>query len=438
MRIFTASWFFPPATSAEGLVAFKLLKYSSHTYDVCCSDSRLWGYAQESDLKAGNIHVYPVNTDQVGVWVKACIRLFQRLDRKYHYACLMTRSMPPESILVGMAVKKIHPGIRWIASMADPVFRNPYELEAYVWEAPLLKRLHLDRFFISHPKAIRYILGCFPVKKYQLLRQLYDLEQAALSQADLLVMPSQKQTEYLMELKQNRKYRKKCCIVPHSYDSSLYPEHKETVTESIVVTYIGYLDRKRMPTEFLQALAHLKKMNPSVVEKLCVKFIGNIDDGVMDAANAFFLDRMVQVYGPVSYPESLKLMKDADYLLHIDAGFSFLKGGSIFCASKLIDYLGSNNKVLALTDPDSEAARIVLENGGVLLERGNVLQISEVLKELLTLRWKAAKKREGQKPTETGPAEEGAAAGCVSKYSSASIAAYLDRLLNDRCQANNG
>ncbi len=411
MRIFTASWFFPPATSAEGLAAYKLLKHSSYTYDVCCSRSRLWGYAQESDLKAENIHVYPVDTDQIDVWVRACIRLFQKLGQTRHYDYVMTRSMPPESILVGIAAKKMRPDIRWIASMGDPVFRNPYEMEAYVYEDPLLKKLHVNQFFVKHLKAAGYLLGCLPVKKYRLLRQLYDLEQAALRQAELLVVPSRRQRDYLLEMKQNRKYKQKCKVVPHSYDDSLYPGQKKRCEGRVCITYVGYLDRKRMPVEFLQALAHLKKIHPSAAGRLFVQFVGNLDAGLRDAVNAFFLDGIVKLREPVSYLESLKLMKDADYLLHIDAAFSFVKGGSIFFASKLADYLGSQNKVLALTEKGSEAARIVLQNGGVLLERGNVLGISETLMELVDHRMEHAVR--------------------PLQYSSAQTAQYFDRLLKD-------
>ena len=392
MRIFTASWFFPPATSAEGLVTYKLLKHSAYTYDVCCSRSKLWGYAKESDLKAENIHVYPVDTDQIDVWVKACIRLFRKLDRTCHYDCVMTRSMPPESILVGLAVKKIRPGI------------------------------HVNQFFIRHPKAIRNLPVFLPANKYKLLRNLHKLEQAALRHADLLVLPSEKQKDYLMEMKQNRRYKNKCQVVPHSFDSSLYPKRKERSKERVCITYVGYLDRKRMPTEFLQALAHLKKIHPSAAKKLLVQFVGNIDSAVKDAANAFFLDDIVKIQEPVSYLESLKWMKEADYLLHIDAWFSFLKEGSIFCASKLIDYLGSQNQVLALTDQSSEAARIVTESGGVLLERGNVLQISETLKELV----------DDGSAAHQSMAEEAAKNKRLLKYSSAQTARYFDRLLKER------
>ena len=422
MRIFTASWFFPPATSAEGLVTYKLLKHSAYTYDVCCSRSKLWGHAKESDLKAENIHVYPVDTDQIDVWVKACIRLFRKLDRTCHYDCVMTRSMPPESILAGLAIKKIRPGIRWIASMADPVFRNPYELETYIYEDVLLKKLHVNQFLIRHPKAIRHLPVFLPANKYKLLRNLYELEQEALRHADLIVLPSEKQKDYLMEMKQNRRYKNKCQVVPHSFDSSLYPKRKERSKERVCITYVGYLDRKRMPTEFLQALAHLKKIHPSAAKKLLVQFVGNIDSAVKDAANAFFLDDIVKIQEPVSYLESLKWMKEADYLLHIDAWFSFLKEGSIFCASKLIDYLGSQNQVLALTDQSSEAARIVTESGGVLLERGNVLQISETLKELV----------DDGSAAHQSMAEEAAKNKRLLKYSSAQTARYFDRLLKER------
>lgn len=378
MRIFTASWFFPPNTSAEGMVTYKLLKHSKHQYDVCCSKSDQWSYASKSQLQAENVTVYPIDTDDIHEWVKECIRLFQKLNKKYHYSYVMTRSMPPESLYVGKKIQQIAPSVQWIASMADPVFRNPYEMDAYIYQDLHLRKLRLHMNFIKHPSFIAFLLGQLPVPKYQLLTRLYKIEQYTLHNADKIIMPSKKQIEYVFQMRRNRKYKSKCYYIPHSYDQDLYPSKKETTGKHIFITYVGYLDDKRMPYDFLAALSHLKKVNPQAAEMLRVQFVGNINVQLIDAVQAFFLGELVTVQDAVSYTQSLAIMKESDYLLHIDAQFDFIQG-SIFCASKLIDYIGSGNKVLALTDAFSEAARVTAENGGIVLERGQVMKIAEQL-----------------------------------------------------------
>ena len=52
MNIFVASWFFPPSTSSEGLVTYKLLRNSEHNYYVCSAISDNWSYKAATDLNS--------------------------------------------------------------------------------------------------------------------------------------------------------------------------------------------------------------------------------------------------------------------------------------------------------------------------------------------------------------------------------------------------
>lgn len=383
MRIFVASWFFPPNTSAEGIVTFKLLKYSAHQYDVCCSKSRNWSYEQNSNLVSDNINTIAIDTDDIMVWVKQCIKTFKKYHRKYHYKYFMTRSMPPESILIGEYIKKIDPSIRWIASFGDPIYRNPYEFDVYIYRDILLRKLHIQNLLLAHPKLIPYTLGNLPISKFRLLKKLYFLEKTALQIADKIVVPSQKQLEYLLQFNNYKKYRNKCVVIPHSYDEELYPKKYINNKDKIIITYIGYMDEKRIPEEFFQALVHLKQLRVDKLKNLRIQFVGNISDKVKDMVEGLFLEDICFFKSSVSYQESLRIMKESDYLLHIDANFDFLNTGSIFLASKLIDYIGSQKRILILSDIDSEAATVIGNSQGIILERNNFKQISETIINLL-------------------------------------------------------
>ena len=133
MNIFVASWFFPPATSSEGIVTYKLLRNSRHHYDVFSSTSKQWGYKAAMRMRGEkNIDICTVETDDISEWVDFCVAQFEKRYAQQKYDCVMTRSTPPESILVGLRIKEKYPQVRWIASLADPVANNPYELKAYV------------------------------------------------------------------------------------------------------------------------------------------------------------------------------------------------------------------------------------------------------------------------------------------------------------------
>lgn len=389
MRIFTVSWFFPPNTSAEGLVAFKLMKYSKHVYDVCCCTDKTWGYVNESELTAPNINIYPVETDDMDEWIRQCVGIFLKLHQKYHYPYVMTRSMPPESILAGRQILKAAPRIRWIAGFGDPVFRNPYELSLCIQDDPCLKKLRLNNFCVKHAGILGLLCKILPVSGCRRFDSLHKMEAFAMKKADMILVPSHKQLEYLMLDRKYKKYSRKCYVIPHSYDPELYPDPELNpcvdVQEhgKIVITYIGSLDQKRMPYELFDALVRLKKEDSCLGQKLHIRFAGNIDSAAADMIRTMQLEDLVGIGKSVSYQESLKMMKQSDYLLHIDAYFDFLTDGSIFFASKIADYLGSGKTILALTDAGSEAAAVVGSNGGIVWEHGDVEQIVKDLKKIL-------------------------------------------------------
>ena len=148
MNVFVASWFFPPTTSSEGIVTYKLLRNSAHNYDVCCSTSRQWSYSSVMNtIEEKNITVYSVETDAIEEWQKWTIEQFEKLYNERQYEYIMTRSTPPESIVIGREIKKRHPEIKWIASLADPVANNPYELKAYITDNPNLTEEKKANFF---------------------------------------------------------------------------------------------------------------------------------------------------------------------------------------------------------------------------------------------------------------------------------------------------
>ena len=132
MRIFVASWFFPPSTSSEGIVAYKLLKNSTHEYEVCSAVSNQWGYNETIAMTADNIKQFLVETDNINEWVEEAISIFEREHERKPYDAIMTRSMPPESIDVAKAIKEKHPGLPWIASLGDPISRVPWMTKSYI------------------------------------------------------------------------------------------------------------------------------------------------------------------------------------------------------------------------------------------------------------------------------------------------------------------
>lgn len=377
MRCFVASWFFPPATSSEGIVAYKLLRRSSNEYDVCSSSSDLWGYRAKIEVDADNIRVFSVNVSSIDAWVNAAVEMFERLHNEKPYDFIMTRSMPPESIRVGLRIKEKHPEIKWVASVGDPVANNPYELNQVVRESAyltdtqkntLLEQLISGKFTSwdseNQPADIR------------LLVNLKKLEDAAFQQADLLICPSEVQRKYMLR---GRTEGNKMVAIPHTFEKDMYPGAEAANDEQIIMTYLGSTDERRSLKPLIRALKWIReqpscrdRMIPNqpdysvVLDKLRFRFVGNHPRSLKDMVIDYYLDEQVEFISDVDYLTSLRMMQESNWLIHVDAYFPELQpGGSIFFAGKLADYLGADRPILGFTGQESPADYLIQGAGGL-------------------------------------------------------------------------
>lgn len=385
MNIFVASWFFPPATSSEGIVTYKLLRNSRHHYDVFSSTSKQWGYKAAMRMRGEkNIDIYTVETDDISEWVDFCVAQFEKRYAQQKYDCVMTRSTPPESILVGLRIKEKYPQVRWIASLADPVANNPYELKAYVDDSVTLsagEKAALKQALRTGGKDALEAWEKRPETGIKLLCKLKHWEEAALKQADMIISPTGRQLRYIDDGSWNYKY----LAVPHSYDPELYPENVTPDPDKTVFSFIGYSDASRSLVPIVQAVRLLRQNGSPFLENLEIRFVGNNPRAVQDMVLDYYLEDIIKFYPGVEYGRSLELMMESDWLIHVDAFFSELQpGGSIFFAGKLADYMGAGRPIFALTGEHSPAYEIVREAGGVCLLQWDIAGIANSLEQILS------------------------------------------------------
>ncbi len=384
MNIFVAAWYYPPVTSSEGIVTYKLLRKSKNQYDVFSSLSKNWSYKSEfSNFEEPNIRTYSIDTDDIMVWVDACISKFEELYPSRKYDCIMTRSTPPESILVGLKIKEKHPEVKWVASFADPVANNPYDLKHRVDEYPLLK----EREKKALKKALKDpdLSSLKPWRKrpengIQVLCDLKEWETEAINKADLIICPTQRQLNYLGG---EGGWKSNYFALPHCYCSEYYDETDYTENERIVFTYTGYSDELRSLRPFVDAVNQLKRSGSAAYGKFLFRFVGNTPRAIEDLILNFNLYDCISVEPSVDYFESLKILQQSDWLLHVDAYFPELEpGGSIFFAGKLADYIGAQRPIIALTGKGSPADKIVSNAGGITIDQNDVDTIASTIERI--------------------------------------------------------
>ena len=386
MRVFVASWFFPPATSSEGIVTYKLLRNSGYQYDVFSSSSKQWGYkADMKRMDEKNIETFAIETDSIDEWVEWCIDQFDQMYESRKYDCIMTRSTPPESILVGDTIKKKYPDIKWIASLADPVAGNPYELKAYIDDCPTLsdnQKIYLRNAIRDNKEELLDEWEKRPEAGVKLLCKLKRWENIVLKNADMIISPSVRQLKYILN---DRGWNDRFVAVPHSYDTDFYNtvSGKADNSGKKVLSFLGYSDKLRSLKPLIMAVKQLKEEDSPFLKALDIRIIGNNPRELQDMVINYYLDDYIHFLPGVDYYKSLELMQNSDWLIHVDAFFvGLIPGGSIFFAGKLADYMGTGKPILALTGKGTPADQIVTRYGGESLESHNIDGIASILEKI--------------------------------------------------------
>jgi len=387
VRVFAASWFFPPVTTSEGTVAYKLLRHSRHHFDVCSSLSHQWTYHHDFPLDAANIEAFPVDTEDFETWIDEAVRLFEARHAERPYDAIMTRSMPPESIEVGVRLHQRHPDIPWLASLADPVAKDPYDIRRSVIESRTLRRVDKVRFLRDLTGDVSPWRDHWTTSLRRLCARR-ELEDLVLAQAALVIVPSQVMADYVLD----GRNLANVAVVPHTFDPALWPTASPQTSAPAgsggagprppTLAYLGHADGYRSLDPLLRALALARGRQPGL--DLAVRLIGNVPADTRALIAELGLGESVSVLPPVTYVESLAAMARADWLVHVDASFGFLSqpGGSVFFAAKLADYAGTDRPILALTGAGSPADAFVRSAGGRCLDPGDTEGIAAALADI--------------------------------------------------------
>ena len=377
---FVISWYYPPGNSSEGLVTFKLLKNSKYNYDVWTRANQqqsVWDRkSDESKLVADNVEVIKCDCKNMKDWVKEGLKYF--VDHREEYDFIMSRSMPVESHELAVKIHEKYPDLKWIASFGDPIIdtpyidditmkgkNNPYKMKAYLGREDL-SVLGASRVFLSPVRQAKKYLWKHDERDGKKTARFFKrINDDTLKAADVLIYNNAYQFEHAFERQEYKKYKNKGLVLAHSFDPEMYPaEAKASKNKKLSFIYVGHLDDTRNATSLLKAIYRMSKKDQKLDEKVEFCFYGHL--GRRD--KMYILDKgltnVVKLNGDVKYLESLKIIKEADWAILIDANFTSLVDDCIYLPAKLIDYLGAGTKVFSISHVRGAGADIIREVGG--------------------------------------------------------------------------
>ncbi|HAX97183.1 MAG TPA: hypothetical protein DCY35_11810 [Prolixibacteraceae bacterium] len=277
-------------------------------------------------------------------WVFEAVRKASTLITDKKIDTVITRSMPTSTHLIGLQVKEHHPGVRWVASMSDPMSINPYvrysskALESRI--AEFEKDIFAKADIVTHSnsfaiEAYRRTYGNLP-SKHIVLSNMFDREPVV-------------------------KIR-----------------HIRSGDGPMLLTYAGRFYGRRTPEALFKAI------------RMFLDSGGSLKLNIVGAGKSRRLDGLVKKYGlsdivehkPFLEPEQLAALLVASHILvTIDGDFP---EDNIFLPSKIIDYLSMTVPILGITKKGPTATLIEETRTGYWMEPSKVEGISQLLENHLT------------------------------------------------------
>lgn len=170
------------------------------------------------------------------------------------------------------------------------------------------------------------------------------------------------------------------------------PEAAPGPDAPFLLAWTGTLAQMPDAEVFLDALHDLLARHPRARRRLRVRLAGPYETGYEDRAIALGLKGIVEFLGPVSHADSRALQHRADLLLLWKP-----RGTPAMVPGKLYEYLDTGRPLLALLEPEGEAAALAVRAGAQVVAPGDRRALTAALEAAWTA-WSESGRREDRRP----------------------------------------
>ena len=255
-------------------------------------------------------------------WVNPSVTYLKKYLKENHFDALVTTGPPHSVHLIGLNLKKEFPNLKWIAD-----FRDPWTEISYYQHLKLTK---------------------FADQKHR------NLEQKVFENADITLATSYADAENF-----KKKGANAVCITNGFDVENQEPrtENREPSTQ-FTLSYIGVLEQLRNPEVLWKVLNDLMKENEDFNKNFQLKFVGRIDDRILDEITNSELNDSVKNLGYLSHSEANLEMQNSDLLLITNFSEDKSKG---IIPGKIFEYLATKKQIISFGPKESDVKRILEE-----------------------------------------------------------------------------
>jgi len=276
-------------------------------------------------------------------WVDDAFAAALQLIKGYAPHVLVTSSMPFDSHLVGLQLKKCT-NIPWVASFSDP------------WPPR-----------ICLPPYDTHRIPVFEQWQMLLLRRV-------LNSCDAVHMPNRQALE-LMESASRISIKSKAWAIPHIGSKITYHDDESQMGW---LTHIGAFTRERVSPSLLDAVKITARKIPNQFKGLLL--VGFVCPELRSLIKKMKLEPYVRISGSVSQDKAMSIAANSSALLVIEANMPM----SPFLPSKFADYAQVGRPIIALTPQNSPIRDYLNTYGGGCAVSHNVDEISRAFESVFS------------------------------------------------------
>lgn len=256
-------------------------------------------------------------------WVQPSVKFLEEYLKINNIETIVTSGPPHSMHLIGLNLKKKFPDLKWIAD-----FRDPWTEISYYKHLKLTKKSD---------------------KKHR------QLESEVFKNADITLATSYTDAENF------RKNGANAFCITNGFDETdsnpqtLQPSNSPT---QFTLSYIGVLEQLRNPENLWKALDNLVKTNSDLAENFNLKFVGRIDDKILEAIEKSSLKNHIQNFGYVSHDKAVDEMAKSSLLLITNFPNDSSKG---IIPGKIFEYLATGKQIISFGPNEADVAKILDE-----------------------------------------------------------------------------
>lgn len=255
-------------------------------------------------------------------WVKPSVEYLKKYLKENQFDAFVTTGPPHSMHLIGLELKKEFPNLKWIADFRDP------------WTE------------ISYYKHLK--LTKVADQKHR------NLEQKVFETADITLATSFSDAENF------RKKGAQAFCITNGFDKVEVKVEQKIAQKSskFTLSYIGVLEQLRNPEVLWKVLNELVSENQDFKNDFQLKFVGRIDDKILNEIEQTSLKNSVNNLGYLSHSEANVEMANSDLLLITNFPDDRSKG---IIPGKIFEYLATGKQIVSFGPKESDVKKILEE-----------------------------------------------------------------------------